>query len=198
MFTPNCPFPFHYFTFWFPLLLSELFQLPSKKRFFFFPGKSPLPFSSSASPVRFFSSQVLLLHRQNIQKQRQFCFFFTFVHEIPIYSFEDMAKRLQFPYVLFWVVIEFRWTWRNCKKIKKFLGWVLSFMKVDCWKMKKSPLPMQNICGPEKQKIGKEALVKLLRWHFGHSEFRGKQLEAIEAVLSGFFYQIRYIISEPQ
>ena len=53
--------------------------------------------------------------------------------------------------------------------------------------MKKSPLPVQNICGPEKQKIGKEALVKLLRWHFGHSEFRGKQLEAIEAVLSGSF-----------
>ncbi|KAI5674241.1 hypothetical protein M9H77_14605 [Catharanthus roseus] len=49
----------------------------------------------------------------------------------------------------------------------------------------KSPLPMQNLCGPEKQKIGKDVLVKLLRWHFGHSEFRGKQLEAIEAVLSG-------------
>ncbi|KAA8523341.1 hypothetical protein F0562_009764 [Nyssa sinensis] len=30
-----------------------------------------------------------------------------------------------------------------------------------------------------------EALVKLLRWHFGHSEFRGRQLEAIEAVISG-------------
>ncbi|XP_028059695.1 ATP-dependent DNA helicase Q-like 3 isoform X1 [Camellia sinensis] len=51
--------------------------------------------------------------------------------------------------------------------------------------MKKSALPVQNICGIEKQKCGKEALVKLLRWHFGHSEFRGKQLEAIEAVLSG-------------
>lgn len=51
--------------------------------------------------------------------------------------------------------------------------------------MKKSPLPLQNICGPEKRKIGKEALVKLLRWNFGYSEFRGKQLEAIEAVLSG-------------
>ncbi|KAL7264234.1 hypothetical protein ACSBR1_002233 [Camellia fascicularis] len=50
--------------------------------------------------------------------------------------------------------------------------------------MKKSALPVQNICGIEKQKCGKEALVKLLRWHFGHSEFRGKQLEAIEAVLS--------------
>lgn len=51
--------------------------------------------------------------------------------------------------------------------------------------MKKSPLPLQNICGPEKREIGKEALVKLLRWNFGYSEFRGKQLEAIEAVLSG-------------
>ncbi|XP_059633271.1 ATP-dependent DNA helicase Q-like 3 [Cornus florida] len=51
--------------------------------------------------------------------------------------------------------------------------------------MKKSPLPVQNICGTEKQICGREALVKLLRWHFGHSEFRGKQLEAIEAVKSG-------------
>ncbi|XP_021750141.1 ATP-dependent DNA helicase Q-like 3 isoform X1 [Chenopodium quinoa] len=51
--------------------------------------------------------------------------------------------------------------------------------------MKKSPLPVQNICGTPKNKYGKEALVKILRWHFGHSEFRGKQLEAIEAVLSG-------------
>ncbi|XP_031093532.1 ATP-dependent DNA helicase Q-like 3 isoform X2 [Ipomoea triloba] len=51
--------------------------------------------------------------------------------------------------------------------------------------MKKSPLPLKNICGPEKKSIGKEALVKLLRWHFGYANFRGKQLEAIEAVLSG-------------
>ncbi|KAG8662857.1 hypothetical protein MANES_01G152300v8 [Manihot esculenta] len=51
--------------------------------------------------------------------------------------------------------------------------------------MKKSPLPLQNICGNEKKIIGKEALVKLLRWHFGFSDFRGKQLEAIQAVLSG-------------
>uniref|UniRef100_A0A5B7BZP2 DNA 3'-5' helicase n=1 Tax=Davidia involucrata TaxID=16924 RepID=A0A5B7BZP2_DAVIN len=51
--------------------------------------------------------------------------------------------------------------------------------------MKKSPLPLQNICGTEKRICGKEALVKLLRWHFGHSEFRGNQLEAIEAVISG-------------
>ncbi|KAK9715636.1 hypothetical protein RND81_06G178600 [Saponaria officinalis] len=51
--------------------------------------------------------------------------------------------------------------------------------------MKKSPLPVQNICGTRKNICGKEALVKILRWHFGYSEFRGKQLEAIEAVLSG-------------
>ncbi|OMO55746.1 hypothetical protein CCACVL1_27045 [Corchorus capsularis] len=52
--------------------------------------------------------------------------------------------------------------------------------------MNKSPLPLQNLGGKEKQrKCGKEALVKILRWHFGHSDFRGKQLEAIEAVLSG-------------
>lgn len=55
--------------------------------------------------------------------------------------------------------------------------------------MKKSPLPLQCAGGSEKKKgqhpYGKDALVKLLRWHFGHAEFRGKQLEAIEAVLSG-------------
>nr|GMC92634.1 ATP-dependent DNA helicase Q-like 3 isoform X1 [Ipomoea batatas] len=51
--------------------------------------------------------------------------------------------------------------------------------------MKKSPLPLKNICGPDKKSIGKEALVKLLRWHFGYANFRGKQLEAVEAVLSG-------------
>lgn len=51
--------------------------------------------------------------------------------------------------------------------------------------MKKSALPVQSASAMEKKKIGKEALVKILRWHFGHSEFRGKQLEAIEAVLSG-------------
>ncbi|RAL51155.1 hypothetical protein DM860_005511 [Cuscuta australis] len=51
--------------------------------------------------------------------------------------------------------------------------------------MKKSQLPLQNVCGPEKQVVKKEALVKLLRWHFGHPNFQGKQLEAIEAVLSG-------------
>ena len=54
-------------------------------------------------------------------------------------------------------------------------------------KMKKAPLPVQNVCGTEKQLCGKEALVKLLRWHFGHAEFRGTQLEAIEAAISGTF-----------
>ncbi|XP_049414038.1 ATP-dependent DNA helicase Q-like 3 [Solanum stenotomum] len=51
--------------------------------------------------------------------------------------------------------------------------------------MNKSLLPLQSNCGRQKNVIRKEALVKLLRWHFGHSDFRGKQLEAIEAVLSG-------------
>ncbi|XP_047944093.1 ATP-dependent DNA helicase Q-like 3 isoform X5 [Salvia hispanica] len=51
--------------------------------------------------------------------------------------------------------------------------------------MSKSALPLQCVRGSEKQVIKKEALVKLLRWHFGHSDFRGNQLEAIQAVLSG-------------
>ncbi|XP_010548239.1 PREDICTED: ATP-dependent DNA helicase Q-like 3 [Tarenaya hassleriana] len=52
--------------------------------------------------------------------------------------------------------------------------------------MKKSPLPVQNVHRSDKSVLcGKEALVKLLRWHFGHANFRGKQLEAIQAVLSG-------------
>lgn len=56
---------------------------------------------------------------------------------------------------------------------------------VSCSGMKKSPLPVQSVSGTEKKVCGKEALVKLLRWHFGHAEFRGRQLEAIEAILSG-------------
>lgn len=51
--------------------------------------------------------------------------------------------------------------------------------------MKKSSLPLQSTIRTEKPKYSKESLTKLLRWHFGHSEFRGKQLETIEAVLSG-------------
>lgn len=56
--------------------------------------------------------------------------------------------------------------------------------------MDKCPLPLKNVksnTDDNKKKLlsGKEALVKLLRWHFGYPEFRGKQLEAIQAVLSG-------------
>ncbi|KAJ0251064.1 ATP-dependent DNA helicase Q-like 3 [Hirschfeldia incana] len=51
--------------------------------------------------------------------------------------------------------------------------------------MKKSPLPVQNVHCSDKNVSGKESLVKLLRWHFGHADFRGKQLEAIQAVVSG-------------
>ncbi|EPS63506.1 hypothetical protein M569_11279, partial [Genlisea aurea] len=51
--------------------------------------------------------------------------------------------------------------------------------------MNKSTLPLQTLCGSDKQIVTKESLVKLLRWHFGHSNFRGKQLEAVQAVLSG-------------
>ncbi|CAN6818016.1 unnamed protein product [Brassica oleracea] len=51
--------------------------------------------------------------------------------------------------------------------------------------MKKSPLPVQNVNRSDKNFARKEALVKLLRWHFGHADFRGKQLEAIQAVVSG-------------
>lgn len=51
--------------------------------------------------------------------------------------------------------------------------------------MNKSPLPVQNVHSSDKKVAGKEALVKLLRWYFGHADFRGKQLEAIQAVVSG-------------
>ncbi|XP_043720318.1 ATP-dependent DNA helicase Q-like 3 [Telopea speciosissima] len=51
--------------------------------------------------------------------------------------------------------------------------------------MRKSALPLQNMFGTEKQQCEKESLVKILRWHFGYSAFRGNQLEAIEAVISG-------------
>nr|XP_043618637.1 ATP-dependent DNA helicase Q-like 3 [Erigeron canadensis] len=47
--------------------------------------------------------------------------------------------------------------------------------------MKKALLPVKK----EKIISGKEALTKLLRWHFGHSDYRGTQLDAIQSVLSG-------------
>ncbi|XP_057432749.1 uncharacterized protein LOC130725549 [Lotus japonicus] len=59
--------------------------------------------------------------------------------------------------------------------------------KVRVEMQKKTLLPFNN-GDPTKKKVslcGKEALVKLLRWHFGYPDFRGQQLEAIQAVLSG-------------
>ncbi|KAI5445610.1 variant 5, ATP-dependent DNA helicase Q-like 3 [Lathyrus oleraceus] len=52
---------------------------------------------------------------------------------------------------------------------------------------KKSPLPLNNAIANKKkeQLCSKESLVKILRWHFRYPDFRGMQLEAIQAVLSG-------------
>ncbi|WJX28526.1 ATP-dependent DNA helicase Q-like 3 [Trifolium repens] len=52
---------------------------------------------------------------------------------------------------------------------------------------KKSALPLNDPITNKKkvQLCSKESLVKLLRWHFGYSDFRGMQLEAIQTVLSG-------------
>ncbi|GAU46220.1 hypothetical protein TSUD_374660 [Trifolium subterraneum] len=52
---------------------------------------------------------------------------------------------------------------------------------------KKSALPLSDSITNKKkvQLCSKESLVKLLRWHFGYSDFRGMQLEAIQTVLSG-------------
>ncbi|KAJ6824081.1 ATP-dependent DNA helicase Q-like 3 [Iris pallida] len=51
--------------------------------------------------------------------------------------------------------------------------------------MKKALLPPRAASSSHKQMFKKEELEKLLEQHFGHSGFRGKQLEAIQAVLSG-------------
>ncbi|WOL12153.1 ATP-dependent DNA helicase Q-like 3 isoform X2 [Canna indica] len=51
--------------------------------------------------------------------------------------------------------------------------------------MKKSMLPVREVNGSGCQNLGKEDLLRLLRHYFGYSGFRGKQLEAINAVLSG-------------
>ncbi|KAL2327287.1 hypothetical protein Fmac_020714 [Flemingia macrophylla] len=52
---------------------------------------------------------------------------------------------------------------------------------------KKSQLPLNDGNANKKRKAlcSKETLVKLLRWHFGYPDFRGMQLDAIQAVLSG-------------
>lgn len=64
-------------------------------------------------------------------------------------------------------------------------------LKILIGDMKKSPLPLQNVHRSDKNVAGKESLVKLLRWHFGHADFRGKQLEAIQAVVSGNYIGTR-------
>ncbi|CAL9182794.1 unnamed protein product [Musa hybrid cultivar] len=51
--------------------------------------------------------------------------------------------------------------------------------------MKKSILPVKNEKGSGNKILAKEDLQKLLKHYFGYSEFRGKQLQAINAVLSG-------------
>jgi len=68
------------------------------------------------------------------------------------------------------------------------LLWVRQFL------MKKALLPMKKLSSSERQMFGKEELEKLLEQHFGHSVFRGKQLEAIQAVLSGLFISHSYFL----
>ncbi|CAN6451465.1 unnamed protein product [Victoria cruziana] len=51
--------------------------------------------------------------------------------------------------------------------------------------MKKSLLPLESPNNLDKKIYGKEHLKMLLQKHFGYSDFRGKQLEAIQAILSG-------------
>ncbi|KAJ8500369.1 hypothetical protein OPV22_010921 [Ensete ventricosum] len=51
--------------------------------------------------------------------------------------------------------------------------------------MKKSILPVKNEKGSVSEILAKEDLQKLLKHYFGYSEFRGEQLQVINAVLSG-------------
>nr|GEV11094.1 ATP-dependent DNA helicase Q-like 3 isoform X1 [Tanacetum cinerariifolium] len=48
--------------------------------------------------------------------------------------------------------------------------------------MKKALLPVKT---KDTKLTDKQGLTKLLRWHFGHFQFRGKQFEAIQSVLLG-------------
>ncbi|KAJ1437119.1 P-loop containing nucleoside triphosphate hydrolase [Sesbania bispinosa] len=59
--------------------------------------------------------------------------------------------------------------------------------KVGIKMQKKLLLPLNDADANKKKTplYNREALVKLLRWHFGYPDFRGMQLKAIQAVLSG-------------
>ncbi|RYR29983.1 hypothetical protein Ahy_B01g054711 [Arachis hypogaea] len=70
---------------------------------------------------------------------------------------------------------------------------------------RKAALPLRDAKSGNANKMkalcSKEALVKLLRWHFGYPNFRGKQLDAIQAVLSVFYslYDLLvYLLSFPR
>ncbi|XP_020521855.1 ATP-dependent DNA helicase Q-like 3 isoform X2 [Amborella trichopoda] len=51
--------------------------------------------------------------------------------------------------------------------------------------MEKLPLPISRVVDLKKKFFKREELLDILRHHFGHSDFRGRQLDAIEAVLCG-------------
>ncbi|XP_028555108.1 ATP-dependent DNA helicase Q-like 3 [Dendrobium catenatum] len=51
--------------------------------------------------------------------------------------------------------------------------------------MKRPLIAPNNLSRPVNDHFDKESLVKVLKQHFGYSGFRGKQLEAIEASLTG-------------
>lgn len=87
-----------------------------------------------------------------------------------------MLKINYFAVVLSWLELQ------QFSNVWNFSRWVLWFQLA----MEKSILPVVTSNRTEKQTFGKEYLENLLKQHFGHSEFRGKQLEAIEAVLNGF------------
>lgn len=67
--------------------------------------------------------------------------------------------------------------------------------------MKKSLVPVKDASSHGKKACEKEELENLLEKYFGYSEFRGKQLEAIRAVLSGslllLWLQVTTSISSP-
>ncbi|KAI9075962.1 hypothetical protein K1719_042084 [Acacia pycnantha] len=71
--------------------------------------------------------------------------------------------------------------------ISQFSWFIASKAIVVDNQMDKCPLPLKSNTHENKKRVlsGKEALAKLLRWHFGYPDFRGNQLDAIQAVISG-------------